>query len=107
MSLFSEAFSALAGAAQGGQGSLAQEALSLIDNQPGGLSGLLQQFESNGLGSVVQSWVGNGANLPVSGDDIQQVLGGVVVGVNLVAYALAYRALRRQAVTQSAWRSRS
>lgn len=38
---------------------------------------------------------------------IQQVLGGVVVGVNLVAYALAYRALRRQAVTQSAWRSRS
>lgn len=37
----------------------------------------------------------------------QQVLGGVVVGVNLVAYALAYRALRRKAVTQSAWRSRS
>ena len=28
---------------------------------------------------------------------IQQVLGGVVVGVNLVAYALAYRALRRKA----------
>ena len=79
MSLFSEAFSALAGAAQGGQGSLAQEALSLIDNQPGGLSGLLQQFESNGLGSVVQSWVGSGANLPVSGDDIQQVLGSDVV----------------------------
>jgi len=27
---------------------------------------------------------------------IQQMLGGVVVGVNLVAYALAYRALRRR-----------
>jgi hypothetical protein len=27
---------------------------------------------------------------------IQQVLGGVVVGVNLVAYARAYRALRRK-----------
>ncbi len=38
---------------------------------------------------------------------IQQVLGGVVVGVNLVAYALAYRALRRKVVAQSAWRSRS
>ena len=38
---------------------------------------------------------------------IQQVLGGMVVGVNLVAYALAYWALRRKAVTQSAWRSRS
>jgi len=29
---------------------------------------------------------------------VQQVLGGVVVGVNLVAYALAYRTLRRKAV---------
>jgi len=38
---------------------------------------------------------------------IQQVLGGVVVGVNLVAYALAYRALRHKAVTQSVPRSRS
>ena len=28
---------------------------------------------------------------------LQQLLGGVVVGVNLVAYALAYRALRRKA----------
>ena len=27
---------------------------------------------------------------------IQQVLGGVIVGVNLVAYALAYRALRQK-----------
>jgi hypothetical protein len=27
---------------------------------------------------------------------LQQVLGGVVVGVNLLAYALAYRALRRK-----------
>lgn len=46
---------------------------------------------------------------------IQQVLGGAVVGVNLVAYALAYRALRRRrgraqpadSRVQSAWRSRS
>ena len=28
---------------------------------------------------------------------LQQVLGGVVVGVNLLAYALAYKALRRKA----------
>ncbi len=79
MSLFSDAFSALQGATQGGQGSLAQEAMSLISQQPGGLSGLLQQFESNGLGSAVQSWVGNGANQSVSGDDIQQALGSDVV----------------------------
>jgi Protein of Unknown function (DUF2784) len=40
---------------------------------------------------------------------LQQVLGGVVVGVNLVAYALAYRAWRRRTrhSAQSAGRSRS
>lgn len=34
---------------------------------------------------------------------IQQVLGGAVVGVNLVAYALAYRALRRK---NEGWQTR-
>lgn len=38
---------------------------------------------------------------------LQQVLGGVVVGVNLLAYALAYRALRHKAAAQSARRSSS
>ncbi|MFJ2987693.1 YidB family protein [Collimonas sp. NPDC087041] len=38
--------------------------------------GLLSAFEGAGLGSVVQSWIGNGQNQAISPDQIQQVLGG-------------------------------
>lgn len=36
---------------------------------------LLEKFKAGGLGNVTQSWVGKGANLPVSGDQIKAVLG--------------------------------
>ena len=41
----------------------------------GGLQGLLGAFEQAGLGHIAQSWVGNGANQPVSPDQLQSVLG--------------------------------
>jgi len=41
----------------------------------GGLEGLVQQFSQAGLGHIVQSWIGGGANLPVSADQLQQALG--------------------------------
>ncbi len=44
-------------------------------NQNGGLQGLLGQFASKGLGDAAQSWVGMGENQPVSGEQIQSVLG--------------------------------
>ncbi len=43
--------------------------------QNGGVSGIVSKFEKAGLASTVQSWVGTGANAPVSGDQIQQALG--------------------------------
>jgi uncharacterized protein YidB (DUF937 family) len=49
--------------------------LQLIQNQPGGVSGLLQQFHEKGLGDLVNSWVSTGQNLPVSPDQVQHVLG--------------------------------
>jgi len=42
--------------------------------QVGGISGLQQMFEQKGLGSVVASWVGTGENLPISADQLQNVL---------------------------------
>jgi len=42
----------------------------------GGLGGLIAAFQRNGMGEQVQSWVGTGPNLPISGDQLQQVLGG-------------------------------
>jgi len=56
---------------------LAQVASTLITNHGSGqgLSGLVQQLEQAGLGSAVQSWVGTGANAPVSGEQIHEALG--------------------------------
>lgn len=42
----------------------------------GGLVGLVQTFQKNGLGDIVNSWVGTGKNLPVTPQQIQQGLGG-------------------------------
>ena len=46
----------------------------------GGLAGLAEQFQRGGLGDVMNSWVGTGENLPVSPDQLGQVLGGDVLG---------------------------
>lgn len=49
--------------------------LEMIQNHPGGISGLVQSFHSNGLGGLVNSWIGTGENQAVSAAQIQQVLG--------------------------------
>jgi uncharacterized protein YidB (DUF937 family) len=46
-----------------------------IGGQIGGLGGLISRFEQAGLGNIVQSWIGNGANQPVSPDQLHNVLG--------------------------------
>lgn len=49
--------------------------MELINNQPGGLQGLIQKFEQNGAGGVVQSWISGEANQAVSPETLQNVLG--------------------------------
>jgi uncharacterized protein YidB (DUF937 family) len=41
----------------------------------GSVGGLLQQLQQSGLGPQVASWLGNGANLPVTADQLKQALG--------------------------------
>jgi len=41
----------------------------------GGISGLVTQFQKQGLGDTIKSWVGTGANLPISADQLHQALG--------------------------------
>jgi uncharacterized protein YidB (DUF937 family) len=60
---------------QSGNSGLMQIVSGLINNQSGGLAGLLQQFNANGLGHLADSWVGTGQNLPISADQLQGVLG--------------------------------
>ncbi len=59
----------------GSSNPLAASVMQMINNQPGGLSGLVQQFHDKGLGGLVTSWVGTGQNLPISADQLQHVLG--------------------------------
>ena len=41
----------------------------------GGVQGVVNEFERNGLGDTVKSWVGTGPNASVSAADIQRVIG--------------------------------
>ena len=41
----------------------------------GGLQGVVNEFERNGLGPTVQSWVGTGTNQPISPDEVHQAIG--------------------------------
>jgi uncharacterized protein YidB (DUF937 family) len=41
----------------------------------GSLSGLVQRLQQGGLGEQVSSWLGSGANLPVSADELRAALG--------------------------------
>ena len=62
------------GGSPDGPNALMQMVAQLVSSQ-GGLAGLLQKFQAAGHGSAVDSWVGTGANQPISGDQILGALG--------------------------------
>ncbi|MGE5245280.1 MAG: YidB family protein [Betaproteobacteria bacterium] len=45
----------------------------------GGLPGLVTQFERQGFGPTVQSWIASGPNKTIAPEELQQVLGSSVV----------------------------
>ena len=49
--------------------------VSEIIEKHGGLQGVVSQFEQNGLGGTIKSWVGTGPNEPISPDGVHQALG--------------------------------
>lgn len=58
------------------QNNLMGQVMAMMNNpEMGGLQGLIGKFQKGGLGEVVSSWVGTGANLPVSADQISTMLG--------------------------------
>ena len=68
-----------AGAGQLGASSLIVVAGQLME-RAGGVQGLVNMLQQHGLGGAVQSWVGTGANQPVSGDQLGQALQGGGLG---------------------------
>jgi uncharacterized protein YidB (DUF937 family) len=79
-------FDAMAGALGGQEGAAGGGLLGAVigmlghEQAGGGLAGLVQKFQQGGLGDVVASWIGTGQNLPVSPDQLRQVLGSDVIG---------------------------
>ena len=53
-------------------------ATTLLDSfieQQGGLQNIANQFEKNGFGDTMKSWISQGQNLPITADQIRQALG--------------------------------
>lgn len=71
----------MGGQQQSGAGGLASVLGGLLSNDggQGGLGGLVGKFEQAGLGNVVSSWIGSGQNMPISAEQLQNVLGSDAV----------------------------
>ena len=65
-----------------------------------GLAGLVEQLTRGGLGEIVQSWVSTGANLPVSAQQIEQGLGGDLIGQLAQQFGLNPAQLSQQLAQQ-------
>jgi len=70
----------VAGAAPAAGGGAAIQAIMQLVQQQGGLHGLLDKLRSGGLAEAVQSWIGTGANQPVSPAQLSTALGDQQVG---------------------------
>jgi uncharacterized protein YidB (DUF937 family) len=83
----------MGGGSGGGSNPLLQIAMQMLANKGGGgaggggaldsmggLSGIVNAFQKGGLGHLADSWVGTGDNLPVSADQLSQVLGADKIG---------------------------
>ena len=73
MDIVKAGLGALTGASSG-RSAMLSAVMSLLGGG-GGLGGLVKAFQGQGLGDIVSSWVGTGANLPVSADQLHKALG--------------------------------
>lgn len=92
MGLFDSVAGAVLGKLGGEQGKMAQVAMDLF-NQYGGLSGILEKFKANGMAEQVASWVGKGANLPISAEQVSSVLGNSAVAEMAAKFGITPEAL--------------
>lgn len=83
----------MGGGNSGGSNPLLQIAMQMLANKGGGgaggggaldsmggVAGIVNAFQKGGLGHLADSWVGTGDNLPVSPDQLTEVLGSDKIG---------------------------
>lgn len=66
------------GGTNGSNNTLLATVMALVQQQ-GGVGALVEKFRAGGMTDVVNSWVGSGANAPVSATQVTQVLGASTV----------------------------
>lgn len=75
-SIVNQAASSLSGQSAGSATGLLEAVTGLLGNTTnGGLQGLIATFQQQGLGDIIASWIGNGDNLPISGEQVLAVFG--------------------------------
>lgn len=69
-----------AGNAQGSMNAMLLQQLIAFLSRPNALGSLTAAAsQQQGLASIIQSWIGSGQNLPISGSQLQQILGANTV----------------------------
>ena len=62
----------------------------------GGLGGILEKFKSGGMADQAASWVGKGENLPVSAEQISNILGDGAIADMAAKFGLTPETLSAQ-----------
>ena len=72
---------AVMGGGQQGANPMAAILGSLLSNDGGhgGLGGMVEKFTQAGGAEMIQSWIGKGENMPISGDQLTNILGSDAV----------------------------
>jgi len=78
MSLF-DTIGSLLGKSDGSAASVPEALVAALGTHEGGLGGLVEKFQAAGLGNVISSWVGTGANQAVAPDALHGILGSDLV----------------------------
>jgi len=79
MGLLDGLLGGLMGGGTQSQSPLVQVALQLIQ-QNGCLPGIISKFQNGGMADEVGSWVGTGQNMPITGNQLQEILGSKSIG---------------------------
>jgi uncharacterized protein YidB (DUF937 family) len=75
MGLFDEVVSMASGGGQAPHSGALGAVMDYINSpQVGGIGGLQKMFHEQGLGGIISSWISTGQNLPISGEQLQNVL---------------------------------
>lgn len=82
-----DALKGLAGGQGVTSGNPALDMIGALIQKSGGVGGLVATLQQGGLGGVVNSWVGNGANQTVDPQQLGQALAGTAAGQHVEAMA--------------------